>query len=163
MPFVVIAFNVNRLSCNIREWFGQFLATRFGTWLALTILEGLGRLNKERRETLFRRRDNRNRKRKERQEGKSVPQDPSPPPDRQATEKTGNGAFKKENIPEKYGRDDTNGPVHSWSFPQALRPRHSLPTIDEENQGPPPGSVQTKAQTFPMLRSRENGFHRGSR
>lgn len=128
------------------------MATRFGTWLALNILGMLGRLPKERKELLIRRRDNRTKKRGEQRKS----HDPTPMPNLPGTEKTGNEPFQKENIQEKDGRDDANGPVHSRSFPQAMMPRLRLPAIDEENQVLPTGFGQTKAKTF-------NGFHRGFR
>lgn len=151
VPFVVIAFNVNRLSLYIRKWFGQFIETRFGTWLALKVDKGLGRLTKEREETLLRRRDNRIRKRKERRKEESPTLDPPPTPVLPATEEIGNGNLKEENIPEKDGSDDANGPVRSWSLNQALRSQR-LPTIDEENQGRTTRAGQTKANTFPIQR-----------
>lgn len=160
VPFIVIAFNVNRLNRNIRERFGQFIATRFGTWLALKILKGLGRLKKERKESLIGRRDNRiKNKRARHDEERSPPHDPSPTPDPRATEKISNGAVHKENITEKDRPDGANGPVHSWSFDQAFRRLHRLPAIDEENRGSPMRPGQTKAKTFPIRRgSRDNGL-----
>lgn len=161
MPFIVIAFNVNRLSRNIKKWSGRFVATPLGTWLALKILGGLGRLTKERKDTILRRRDKKNRE--ERRE-RSPPCDPSPTPDPPATGRIGNGAFKDENIPEKDGRDNANGPVHSSSFHHTFLARRTMPTIDEENQGHLTALGQTKANTFPLLRGRcENGSPEGSR
>lgn len=161
VPFIVIAFNVNRLSCNIKKWSGRFVATPFGTWLALKILGGLGRLTKERKDTLLRRRDNK--KKREEQRERSPPRDPSPTPDPPATVRIGNGAFKDENIPEKDGRDTANGPVHSSSFRHTFLARRTMPTIDEENQGHLTALGQTKANTFPLLRGRrENGSYEGS-
>lgn len=165
VPFVVIAFNVNRLNRNIRERFDQFIATPFGTWLALKILKGLGRLKKERKETLIRRRDNRIKNRQARHDEEKSPQpDAFPAPDPQAIEKTSNGAVHKENVTEKDSPDGANGPVHSWSFDQAFRRRHRLPTMDEENRGSPVRPGQKKAKTFPVRRgSRDNGLYKPSR
>lgn len=95
---------------------------------------------------------------------KKPQQKDSPFSDRPATENGGSGAFKNENIAGKDGRDNANGPVHSFSFDQAFKLRNRLPTIDEENQGRPAGPGQTKAKTFPLLGgSRENGFNKRSR
>ncbi|MCJ1464874.1 hypothetical protein MMC07_003489 [Pseudocyphellaria aurata] len=154
VPFIVIAFNVNRLGRIFREWFGQLVATRFGTWLSLRIFEVLG-LPKEKGEILVRRREHRTRKQEEQRKAKY------PPPDLSVTEKMANGSFKKENIQKTGVHDQNNGPVHSRSFPPSFRSRHSFPNIDEENQG---GLMwpRIKARTFPFLqRSHENGFREG--
>ncbi|MCJ1426325.1 hypothetical protein MMC29_004228 [Sticta canariensis] len=165
VPFIVIAFNVNRLNRNIRERFGQFITTRFGTWVALKILKGLGRLKEERKESLIRRRDNRIRnKRARHDEERSPPHDPSPTPDPRATEKISNGAVHKENITEKDRPDGANGPVYTRSFDQAFRRLNRLPATDEENRGSPMRPGRTKAKTFPIRRgSGDNRLDKASR
>ena len=156
VPFIVIAFNVNRLTRIIRDQFNQLMATRFATWLALKILKGLGRLKKERKESLIRRRDNRIKNRQARHdEGRSPPHDPPLTPDPRAAKKISNGAVHVENVTEKDRTDGANGPVHSWSFDPAFR-RNRLPASDEENRGSPMRAGQTKAKTFPLRRGSRN-------
>lgn len=168
LPFLIIAFNVNRMNRHVGNWFGQFKETRFGTWLAIWILGHLRLLDKERKATLIRRRENKIKKseqrHRERQSSSSSPASSPPaasfpPPAVSLSEKAVHPVPKPGEILEDGQRiNGAKSRVSSGKSLDSAFRRESLGTIDEESLASIPGMSKFRAKTFPfILRNRETG------
>ena len=158
MPFLIIAFNVNRMSRHLRTWFDQFKETGFGTWLAIWILRRLGRLDKKREATLRRRRENKKNKNEERRNKMKRSSSSSSHPTAPApstvpiSEKTNHRVPNPGEILEDGRRSNgTTQRVLSGRSLESGFSRRSLGVIDEESQTPITRWGKSKAKTFPSM------------
>lgn len=144
VPFLLIAFNVNRINIWIAEKFSQLTETYFGIW----VLGQFGHLYQEKRELLLRKRENRIKKRDERLKGKK----PSPELDRSVNLSVDRPIEEKSNGVEADNiSSGVNNRVMSWNSNDilSLSGRRRKQTTDLENQGSMVD--RTKSKTFPLF------------
>ena len=147
VPFLLIAFNVNRINIWIAEKFGLIMETNFG----ILVLGYLGHRFQAKRELLIRKRENRLKRQDERSKGKRTP----PKLDRSVNPSIDLPIEEKNNeVVVESILTGGNYRVMSWNSNDILSGRRRKPIVDLENQD----SVfdRAKSKTFPVYQKTEH-------